>query len=619
MKNRVMQILLLAGLVSCQKNVDSLEVIAPQFSRPLSFISSDTLTENEMSADGRTYVTRKYWLTSASPVDEGSSVTVKMNTSNVAKGVSIAYSITGIDTSDITAGKLSGNFIIGSNGTDSLKYNLKADSKTEGTEVMKVTAKTITLSISVDDVSIADTTAVTPATSFTLAEIPYSDADFLAPFRGANTFYNSVQTAPIPDNSNAWSMDNEKRFTWSELQPTSAGVYNWSSFDAAVNSSIDKGQRFSFGIMPLESGSGTSQSVGGNLVCFPTYLHTAMQSESVKDWVAGGMWIPNWNSETYLSAWETFLKALADHINASSYKSISYKNVISRVGLLGFGNWGEWHTSGAGRGSQPSGAKATAATLKRIAKAHITAFPDYPLQNPVGAFASESYPEVAYYLLTAKNNWGEIGWSSYHLGSTATYYPGYAEQNAWTYNGVALKDLIMNKWKTAPIGGEPMNSQSEVTLNGLVFGDLERQVRLYHVSQFNNQTNYPSAPESTPNLRAASKACGYRLSIKGGSITGKTVTLNWSNSGIAPVYENWDVYLEVRNGSTVVWSGLASFKPKLFLPGTTSVNTTIGAVAAGTYSLYVIVKDPLGYRKPLPLANTSKQADGSYKIADVKI
>src|SRR5882724_2876594 len=102
MKARILQILLLAGLASCQKNFDAPDVIAPQSlqsSQP-SFISSDTITENEVLSDGRTYVTRKYWITSVSPVKEGSSVTVTMNTTNVAKGTAIAYSITGIDTND---------------------------------------------------------------------------------------------------------------------------------------------------------------------------------------------------------------------------------------------------------------------------------------------------------------------------------------------------------------------------------------------------------------------------------------------------------------------------------------------------------------------------------------
>ncbi|MEJ0101264.1 MAG: hypothetical protein WDO19_01350 [Bacteroidota bacterium] len=337
MKNRVVQILLLAGLVSCAKNYDSFEATTPQFSQPSVFVSSDTAVENESSTEGRNYVTKTYWLTSVSPVNEGSSVTIKLNTTNVARGTIIAYSITGIDTSDITSGKLSGNFTVGSKGTDSVKYTLKADSKTEGTEVMKATVKTATLSISVNDVSKATTaTAVKPATSFTLEEIPYSDIDLLAPGRGASTFYTYTQAIKLPDiNTITWSLDNETRFIWSELQngPTS---YTWANLDNQINTSIDKGQRFAFRVTTIASGGNGTISTGGGTLGYPMFVHTGMQAESPKDWIpsgSGNMWVPNWNSNTYLSAWENFLNALANHINSTSYKGIAYKNVLSRFDM----------------------------------------------------------------------------------------------------------------------------------------------------------------------------------------------------------------------------------------------------------------------------------------------
>ncbi|MEJ0101262.1 MAG: DUF4832 domain-containing protein [Bacteroidota bacterium] len=627
MKNRIMQILLLAGLVSCQKELDSLELIeptAPQISRPLSFISSDTITENEISADGRTYVTRKYWITSVSPVNEGASVTIKMNTSNVTKGTSIAYSVSGIDTSDITSGKLKGNFIIGSGGVDSVKYSLKADNKTEGAETLKLTAKTATLSISVNDVSLDSVKNVVKpaATSFLLEEIPYGDMDLLAPGRGANTFYTYTQAINIPDpNTNVWSLDNETRFNWSDLQ-NGPSSYTWANLDNQINTSIDKGQKFAFRVVTIANGGDGTISTGGGILGYPMFVHTGMQSESPKDWIpsgSGNMWVPNWNSNTYLSAWENFLKALADHVNSGSYKGIAYKNVLSRFDICGFGNYGEWHNAGSGRGSEPSGAKATGASLIRIVAANIAAFPNVPLIGNVDMFYGENDAQLGYYVLNASNNWGKIGFRNDHLGDAATFS---AEVNdPRSNNGLVFSKELVKRWQYAPIIGETLNSSSPVLSGGSCqFWDFENEVRTLHITQFNNQNGTGvSSSCLQDNYRNASKASGYRLSLKGGSISGSTVSLNWSNSGVAPVYENWDVYLELRNGNTVVWSGVTAFKPKLFLPGTTSVNTTMGTVASGTYSLYVIVKDPLGYRKPLPLANKNRLTDGSYKVADVKI
>ena len=164
MKSRLMQIILLAGLFSCNKNFDSFQTPVPQTNlpNPSFFVSSDTIVETEEIADGGRYIFRSYWLTSTSPVKEGNSVTIKMNTKNVVRGAVIAYTITGIDSNDITSGKLTGNFIIGSNGTDSVTYILKADNKTEGTETMKTSSKGASLLVSISDSS--QTPAAPPVT-----------------------------------------------------------------------------------------------------------------------------------------------------------------------------------------------------------------------------------------------------------------------------------------------------------------------------------------------------------------------------------------------------------------------------------------------------------------------
>src|SRR4051812_37926927 len=87
MRSRVVQIILLGGLVlSCRKNFDSIEEQTPSavVKQSSEFVSSDTAFESESFSNGRT-VTRSYWLTSKSPAEEGSAVTIKMNTTNFEK------------------------------------------------------------------------------------------------------------------------------------------------------------------------------------------------------------------------------------------------------------------------------------------------------------------------------------------------------------------------------------------------------------------------------------------------------------------------------------------------------------------------------------------------------
>ena len=59
---------------------------------------------------------------------------------------------------------------------------------------------------------------------------------------------------------------------------------------------------------------------------------------------------------------------------------------------------------------------------------------------------------------------------------------------------------------------------------------------------------------------------------------------------------------------------------KLFLPSTTPALTTdsfiiTSTVPAGTYKLVVRVMDPSNYRPNIKLANSGRNADGSYTIS----
>ncbi len=457
--------------------------------------------------------------------------------------------------------------------------------------------------------------------SFIVDTIPYGEYDILAPGRGANTFYtyNQAINVPEPDTS-IWSLDNETRFNWGELQLTSAGQYDWSSFDDQINYSIDRNQRFSFGIVPVADGDKGTQIVDSGIIGYPLFVHKAMQSESVKDWKYNNMWVPNWNSESWLRSFEVFLKALADHIEKTTYKNISYKNVVYKIDIRGFGHWGEWHTwPWRDCGCTPVDTKPAAATLKRIIDAHIHAFPDYPLIGNVDMFYSEIPAEIGYYVLTVSNNWGKIGFRSDHLGDASTFK---AEMNdTRSYKGLVFSKELALRWQYAPLTGEPLNNASTVLAGGNChFWDLENEVRRLHISQFNNQNGTGiSSLCLQDNYRSASKASGYRLQVKSGSVTntgnGLIVALNWSNSGIAPVYENWDVWFELRDSSKVVWSGKSSFHPKLFLPGSQIITDSFPPPSKNNLSLHLVVRDPTGYRKPLPLANKNRASDGSYLIS----
>ena len=478
--------------------------------------------------------------------------------------------------------------------------------------------------------------------SFSFSQIS-SGTEVMGPGRGAeqwmgmpwdNATDDGVQ---IPAGNSTPGPNYYARFAWKDIESdNSQGSYNWSLFDQHIKKAITAGQMFSFGIMPICSTCGSGQ--------IPTYLHNLMQGEAtnLRDWYysSGGIWIPNWNSASYLARYSALLQAIANHINTTSYNGVPYSKVIYCVDIRGYGNYGEWHQfPWVDASGFPSNLVPTQATLDALITMNLSAFPNFQNQIIIGAFGwsagaagtnKEPPAEVGYRALTASNAWGPIGWRRDNWGDAGVSTD--LENNTRSYNpgtgSVAFSTLIMNKWKTAPVTGEPINGLTNNYGCGSPYCDMINEMSLYHASSFGNG-NYANPGSSTTQANAvqASRIAGYRLILTGGSMntvltpgSAFNVTLNWQNIGLAPAYENWNAVYELRNSSGgVAWTINSSFNPKLFLPSgtpsTVSENFTLPAtVPSGTYSLYLIIRDPNNYKKPLPLAITGRNTDGSYLL-----
>ena len=397
---------------------------------------------------------------------------------------------------------------------------------------------------------------------------------------------------------------------------------------------------------------------------YPEYLHRLMQGEGEPDWKTTGSgptdgygsWVPNWNSKYYLDRLKALHEALYAHIKSSSYtaaagpnqgKTIAFRDAIFCIDIRGYGSWGEWHSAGIINvmTSYPAGRRPTATTLKTIIDHHVNIFTDHPLSIMISTFDAERLPntdnpkEVAAYALGKSNNWGKLGWRRDNWGATDGYIDGYLKGNTLSFGTSGPFNAIINeRWKYAPVTGEPPSWVA--SLGGCGYDDLERQVREYHATSVGNG-NYGStnlAGCAKENIRNAFKAAGYRFIIESGSISNIikrdsafTVTLNWKNTGIAPTYEKWNVVYELKDAANkTVWSATSQFTPgpKTNIPGLLPSSAATPAtdnfvlpatVQPGNYKLNLIIKDPGGYRSPLPLAIAGRNTDGSYTIKDVVV
>lgn len=414
------------------------------------------------------------------------------------------------------------------------------------------------------------------------------------------------------------SPDTYQRFNWFDFEDKVEGQYNWTVLDKYIDDAAAKGKKFyDGGVMPICQGCSGGRIVDGAQLGYPSWMHIKMLADPItvnRPWKSGNSsdklsptWVISWNSNIFHTAWENFNLSKFKHL-----KDTGRLKYISCMDIRGYGNYGEWHNY-PWYWYQPKGTTATSASLKRIVDAVIKAFPDLPLVIISAAYdpgnASLMPADFTYYVLNdAKNNWGKIGWRRDNWGAKGS--DNHLVNNPGSYNGVKFSSLILEKWKTAPVVGEPTADYSETG----DYTDLMREVTLYHASNIGNGnfSQYPINAVQKGNVIAAFNFTGYRIGIVKGNVTfgtdKMTIAIDWTNTGVAPVYENYETWFEIG-----AWKGKCSFDPKnsfdpkMGLPQikTTSDDFPIPALAPGTYDLKISIVDPSGVRKQgLPLNST---------------
>ena len=140
---------------------------------------------------------------SVASVNEGSSFTITLTTTNITDGTTVPYTITGISSADIGGASLTGNFTVNSN-TATATFSVTADATTEGTEtfVLTLNALSTTQSVTIND------TSTTPVGSPTYAVAPAANNVN----EGSALVFN-VTTANVADATTLyWSVTNAGDF-----------------------------------------------------------------------------------------------------------------------------------------------------------------------------------------------------------------------------------------------------------------------------------------------------------------------------------------------------------------------------------------------------------------------
>ncbi|OGO90817.1 MAG: hypothetical protein A2Y17_03510 [Clostridiales bacterium GWF2_38_85] len=337
----------------------------------------------------------------------------------------------------------------------------------------------------------------------------------------------------------------------------------------------------------------------------PDWLYEKTSGDGTNYDIEYGMgYSPNYNNEIFIEYHAKAIKALGEYFGNDDF--------VSYVQLGSLGHWGEWHVYYEGGIIRIP----NETTRLKYIEPYPDAFPNAKLLMRRPFKAAAEYGFGLYNDMTgdpdSTDSWNE--WLQY--GGDYTQ----AEE---------LDALVpmMDAWKTAPIGGE---FTSSLSMDWLLKVNIDQTIQMLsesHVTFLGPK--YPELKNESDELfkQGIDKVLfnmGYRYNVTKSVVTKskwssmEKVEITWSNTGVAPMYWDWPVYLYVLDNDNNI---LDKYETKLelstLLPGTEK--TTKNIIDLSLYEnseikLCVGIIDPMTKEPAVMLISDNEKVDKLYII-----
>ena len=400
----------------------------------------------------------------------------------------------------------------------------------------------------------------------TIKQYKESQAAFGNPLMGyaPSAWYNEVS-----EDISLLYMD----ITWAELEPEE-GVYNWASIDEEnqISRWRKEGKHLVFRFVCDIPSDEEHMDI-------PEWLYE--KSGKAGKWYDGEYgkgFAPDYNSPTIISCHKKAVRAIGEHFGQDG--------LISYVELGSLGHWGEWHVNYS-EGIQRIPREAV---REKYILPWTEAFPDAMILMRRPFASAEKYGFGLYNDMTGQPE------------ATQSWFDWI--NNGGEYDQTGEKNVIVpmkNFWKTAPSGGEFTSSLSmEEMLDTNLSGTVE-MIREAHTTFLG-----PKIPDENyvDGYKEVLKNMGYRLWISMAELKntakGSRLKLTWENSGVAPMYKEWPVYVYIEDESgKLVEKSRISIKISSLLPGEKATTLTaleterLNSFLEKGYRLSVGIEDPM--------------------------
>lgn len=466
------------------------------------------------------------------------------------------------------------------------------------------------------------------------------------------------------------------RVNWSKVEDEN-GYHFEKVFDDCFMQAFAKKQKVCLGIFPLDSKSYntikiTTQYKGKQreaYIGYPEYIHNQlMESDeyrprlyqnsdgSITDDNKPLYFAPDLRNPIVYEKYRNLLVAFRNYLDQELVymgRTLCRRMLVREIQMRYWGYFGEgvYNYIGPNRDEvtiesdlDPEFDMESAADLIRWGQMFTEIFPDIRLIAPSNIFwQTGSYAEFQYWLATASNEVGEFG-LFYDMWGEDSLTPIASTNTVW--NGMELRPILLEKWKKAPIGGEPWTHLP--TANFTPYSTIPEQVRLVRPTKFlagnltigeeeGNTTRWSVSNTEKQIFRNAYSVMGFRIiardpdyiRISRGHIQ---TALYVQNIGQNPVYEPWDIYYVFRDSvrKTEKLVKKSSFDIRTLMPSDdtddvlkvrndwTAIRDEFTDIPSGTYQVYLRISDPDGIVPNMRLAQDGYDRNGEYYLMTIR-
>ena len=379
------------------------------------------------------------------------------------------------------------------------------------------------------------------------------------------------------------------RWYWNVLEPE-PGKFDWKIVDLAISEARAHGQKLAIRLMPYS-----------NQDSLPEWFKKSGAKRANKDSDKDGkIWQPDFSDQLYLKYWSELVAEAGARYDGNPY--------LDSVDISSVGYWGEgWSPYMPAFPFQ-----------KALIDIWLEAFKQTPL------LMNFDEPEALAYGTQHGAGWRLDCWGDMRVSSTDPYFPA---EMLEIYPQQIVRTGIQDVWQKSPVSLETCYTVPGWKERGYDVDYILEQGLRWHVSTVNIKSAAIPA-EWKSKFEDFQKKIGYRFILRRMEYAKVVrpgimmpVHMWWLNGGVAPVYNQYDLVVELRSSRQSARIRIP-VDVRRWLPGDSVFDGSVYVpedLADGAYDVRIAMLDPRTGAPAIRFAIEGRQEDGWYAVGSITV